>query len=78
MKRRAGDERRFVCQSRSGRSLALSSCHNVFEKRDRNNTTIDAQLKIFFLQSVNELTLLIKDSDTRLHEFCIDPYDVIR
>ena len=72
------DERRLVYHSRSRGSLALSSCDNVFEKGDGNNAAIDAQLKIFFLEPVDKLALLIEDSDTRLHKVCIDPYDVIR
>jgi hypothetical protein len=71
------DGRRFVCRSRSHESLALGSGDNVFEKRNGNKTAIDAQLKIFFLQPVDELALLIKDSNTGLDQFGIDPYDFI-
>src|SRR5205085_6696249 len=73
---RLASPQRTAPRRRDLRRLARAAGRHALEERDGLRLPVNAQLELFGSQAVNELPLLIKNHQVRLHQFGLYPQDI--
>jgi hypothetical protein len=59
------------------RLFAAAFASSALKERDWKRLAVNTQLKIFLSEFINEASLLIKDRDACLNQFCADSYSIV-